>query len=346
MNRRNTEKKKQTTKIHNNVLEINQLTKTYYGKKNVQALKSVNLNCSYNEIIGLLGDNGAGKTTLMKCVANIIQPTSGEIYLNGVNLQNMSQRDKASAMFFVAEGTRSLWWRLTLEENIRFVSEMMWGNWQSVKNELTPLLKLLKMTEKKDTVVGQLSRGQQQKICILLAMLSPTSLIIMDEPTLGLDVSSRQEIAELILLAKLHSSKKTFLISSHDMSFISKVAERVMILKHGEIIADSSFRDLKTLMQKKQQRICIHGKMDKVEKEEFGKFFPVTLTEETENNISFEVSYELHLVNKIVDYLRAHEKMIESMEKQEMDLEKLFLELQMENTKEKQGGKNETAQNI
>lgn len=332
-----------STKSIKTVLELKQLTKTYYGAKDVHALKSVNLNCFNNEIIGLLGDNGAGKTTLMKCVANIIQPTSGEIRLEGMDLRNMNPRDRARSMFFVAEGTRSLWWRLTLEENVRFVCEMMWGNWRSVKNELGSFLELLKLTEKKSVVVGQLSRGQQQKICILLAMVSPSSLIIMDEPTLGLDVSSRQEIAELILLAKKHSAKKTFLISSHDMNFISKVADRVTILKQGAIIADNSFRNLKALMQQKHQIIRIHGKMDELEKEEFSKSFPVKHSEECEDSISFEVPYELQLGNEIIDYLRAHGKMIESMEQHEMDLEKLFLELQTENKSENGGEANEIA---
>lgn len=307
---------------------LKELSKTYKGKVDNIALKETSVCYHENQIIGLLGDNGAGKTTLLKCIINIVYPTNGTIYLNSQNLQTMKCKEKAKSVFFVAEGTRSLWWRLTVIENIRFMCQMMWGNWNSVKNSLDSYLEVFGLTDKKDVLVGKLSRGQQQKVCILLAVVSDSPLIIMDEPTLGLDVSSRQEIAEMILAAKEKSKTKTFIISSHDMDFVAKIADRISILKEGKLIANGTIAELQNLLQKKYTRFSITDALSEEEACFLQSEFEIKKISKENGKLVFEVCDDSSLKNKIIDYLRRLGIYIESIQEQNANLESLYIELQ------------------
>lgn len=311
-----------------NGLCLKGLSKTYKGKVDNIALKETSLQYNENQIIGLLGDNGAGKTTLLKCIINIVQPTKGTIDLNSKNLRKMNNKEKARSVFFVAEGTRSLWWRLTVAENIRFICQMMWGNWKTVKNSLDSYLEVFDLIDKKNTLVGELSRGQQQKVCILLAVVADSPLIIMDEPTLGLDVSSRQEIAEMILAAKKKSKRKTFIISSHDMEFVAKVADRVTVLKEGKLIANGTIDELRKLLQNNYTHFSIKDTLSEKQASFLESNFELEIKKTESGEISFEISDELSLKNKIIDYLRSEEICIESIQNHKGNLESLFVELQ------------------
>ncbi|WP_425448404.1 ATP-binding cassette domain-containing protein [Dethiothermospora halolimnae] len=307
---------------------LKELSKTYKGKVDNIALKETSVCYHENQIIGLLGDNGAGKTTLLKSIINIVYPTKGTIYFNSKNLQTMRSKEKAKLVFFVAEGTRSLWWRLTVIENIRFMCQMMWGNWDSVKSSLDSYLEVFGLTDKKDVLVGKLSRGQQQKVCILLAVVSDSPLVIMDEPTLGLDVSSRQEIAEMILAAKHKSKTKTFIISSHDMDFVAKVADRISILKEGKLIANGTIAELQDLLQRKYTRFSIMDELNDEQARFLRSEFDIKKINKENGKLFLEVYDDLSLKNKIIDYLRNQGIYIESIQEHDGSLESLFVELQ------------------
>lgn len=307
---------------------LKELSKTYKGKVDNIALKETSVCYHENQIIGLLGDNGAGKTTLLKSIINIVYPTKGTIHFNSKNLQTMRSKEKAKSVFFVAEGTRSLWWRLTVIENIRFMCQMMWGNWNSVKGSLDSYLEVFGLTDKKDVLVGKLSRGQQQKVCILLAVVSDSPMVIMDEPTLGLDVSSRQEIAEMILAAKHKSKTKTFIISSHDMDFVAKVADRISILKEGKLIANGTIAELQDLLQRKYTRFSIMDELNDEQARFLRSEFDIKKINKENGKLFLEVYDDLSLKNKIIDYLRNQGIYIESIQEHDGSLESLFVELQ------------------
>lgn len=308
---------------------IKNLTKTYTNNLEQCALKDFSIFYEENQIVGLLGDNGAGKTTLLKCIIGLIYPTKGSIYLDSENLQKTSNRKRNKSIFFVAEGTRSLWWRLTVTENIKFVCQMMWGNWNAVMEKLDYYLETFNLLDKKDVLVGKLSRGQQQKVCLLLAVLADSKLIILDEPTLGLDVSSKQEIVKLILTAKEKSDSKIFLISSHDMDFISKVADRISIIKEGKLIADGSIQELKKVIKSKYTYFEV---MNQLSDEQLAslKKFKVKNGYVVNGMYTFEINGNLLIKNKMIDYLRQQNIQINSIEDRDMNLERLYIELQNE----------------
>lgn len=309
---------------------IKNLTKTYTNDLEHCALKDFSILYEENQIIGLLGDNGAGKTTLLKCIIDLVYPTKGSICLDSENLHTMSNRKKNRSIFFVAEGTRSLWWRLTVTENIKFVCQMMWGNWNTVKDKLDYYLEAFNLLDKKDVLVGKLSRGQQQKVCLLLAVLADSKLIIMDEPTLGLDVSSKQEMVELILTAKEKSNSKIFLISSHDMDFISKVADRISIIKEGKLIADGSIQELKEVIKSKYTYFEVMGQLSDEQLASLNENFKVKNGYIVNGMYTFEIDGDILIKNKMIDYLRQQNIQINTVEEHDMNLEKLYIELQNE----------------
>lgn len=309
-------------------LLVKGLSKIYKGKEDTYALKETSFHYGENQIIGLLGDNGAGKTTLLKSIIDIVHPTTGSISLNGQDLRSMTCYDKTQSVFFVAEGTRSLWWRLTVKENIKFICQMKWGNWHKVKNGFDGYLKIFKLLEKKDTLVGELSRGQQQKVCLLLAVVAESPLIIMDEPTLGLDVSSRQEIADMILAAKEKSKKKIFIISSHDMAFVAKVADRVSVLKDGHLIADGTIKDLKKLLDTNYISFELTDILSDTQIKKLKKDFSVETIRVNSGKCTFDIADDESKKNSIIDYLRSESVNIASIKARSGDLESLFAELQ------------------
>lgn len=309
-------------------LSINELSKKYLRNIEDYALKDFSINYKENQIIGLLGDNGAGKTTLLKCITDLVYPTQGTILMNSEDLQRMSSHKRNKSIFFVAEGTRSLWWRLTVVENIKFVCQMKWGNWDKVKECLDSYLETMNLLEKKNVLVGKLSRGQQQKVCLLLAIVSESNLIIMDEPTLGLDVSTKQEIVELILEVKQKTASKIFIISSHDMDFISKVADRISILKNGKLIADGTIAELGEIIQNRYTSFEILDELNKEKLESLCKCFEVKNIHKVNGTCTFESEGDVIANNNIIDFLRNQNIHIISINQHEMNLERLYTELQ------------------
>lgn len=220
---------------------------------------------------------------------------------------------------------------MTVKENIKFICQMMWNNWNEVKDRLDYYLEAFNLMDKKDTLVGKLSRGQQQKVCLLLAVLADSKLIILDEPTLGLDVSSKQEIVELILTAKEESKSKIFLISSHDMDFISKIADRITIIKEGRLIADGSIDDLKTLISSKYTHYEVAEQLSKEQIDSLSANFNVKNFQVINGINTFELESDIAKKNELIDYLRQQTIQIVTIEEHDMNLEKLYLELQNEN---------------
>lgn len=306
-------------------LKISKLAKNYGTADNYIGLKEIDLECKPGEIIGMLGENGAGKTTMLKCVAGIVEPTGGNVYLDDENLLKMNVAKRNEQVFYVAEGTRSLWWRLTLKENIEFVCQMMWGNFGEVEKELDKYLELFNLSEKKNTLVGELSRGQQQKILILLSIISKAKIIIMDEPTLGVDVSSKKDIIDKLLMTQNYAKEKIYLISSHDMDFISKIADRVAILKKGQLIAFETVENIKDNYFQAYFEIHSETMNDEIRTSLESKY-PAQVIEKDGKYII--KTKENKTAIEIITYLAEKGILVQSMGKNDISLEDLFIQIQ------------------
>lgn len=214
------------------MIEIKNLTKTFKNKK---AVDSITFNVANGEIVGLLGENGAGKTTTLRMLATILKPTSGTAFINGHNviIDGKEVRGEIGILF---GGEVGLYDRLTARENIRYFAKLNGMSDVDADESIEYLAKMLDMTQYLEKRVGKFSRGMKQKVAIARSIVHKPSVMLFDEPTMGLDVSSSRIVQDFILKCK--SDGKAIILSSHTMSEEKKLCDRVVVIHKGIIIED------------------------------------------------------------------------------------------------------------
>lgn len=224
------------------MLSIKNLTK-FYGKQEV--LTNFNLKINQGEIYGLLGANGAGKTTTINLICGLLNYDSGEILING---HNLSQKSKY--LLGVAPQENLLYSQLTCVENLRFFGQIYGLKGTQLKANIYDKLKAVNLLDKKDSIVSTLSGGMQRRLNIAIALIHNPRLLILDEPTTGLDIESRYEIWQLIL--KLKQEGITILLTTHFLEEAEKLCDRIGIMKQGKIIKEGTLTQLKQIIPAKE----------------------------------------------------------------------------------------------
>ncbi len=206
------------------------------------AIENINLNINKGEIIGILGENGAGKTTLIKLMVGLLHPTTGTININDYNpwKRNHNYLKKVSV---VMGQKNQLWWDIPASESFLLNKHIYNIDDLKYKNTLDELVELLDVKEKINIQVRRLSLGERMKMEIIAALLHQPSIVLLDEPTLGLDVISQSKIREFV---KYHNQqyKTTFVITSHYTKDIQEMCKRVFVLNKGKKIYDGDFDKL------------------------------------------------------------------------------------------------------
>ncbi|QKG92259.1 ABC transporter ATP-binding protein [Halorubrum salinarum] len=224
-------------------LAVEGLTKRFGdGDDAVVAVDDVSLTVERGSVVGLLGPNGAGKTTLIKCALGIVIPDAGSVRVFGADVRD-GRRAAYADVDAMLEGARNDYWRLTVRENLRYFATISGVDPDSVAARHDRLLDRLDLADKADTPVRDLSRGMKQKVSLASVLAGGAELVFLDEPTLGLDVESARTLrAELRRLAA--EEGLTIVVSSHDMTTIEAVCDRVVMLSNGRIVADDTVEAL------------------------------------------------------------------------------------------------------
>ena len=225
------------------VIHVSDLTK-YYSE--TLAVDHINFEVNKGEVFGFLGPNGAGKTTTIRCMMDFIRPSSGSISILGMDSQKKSAEIKNQVGYL--SGDVRLYEKLTGEQHIKYI-EGFRGKAPFVKT----LIKKLNFDPK--IKVKNLSKGNKQKLALILALMCKPKILIMDEPTAGLDPILQNEIYET--LEKMKSKGATVFFSSHIISEIERIADRVGIIKEGRLSKVESIEDLS---RKKMRNIEIRFK--------------------------------------------------------------------------------------
>ncbi|MEK4554384.1 ABC transporter ATP-binding protein [Jeotgalicoccus sp. FSL K6-3177] len=206
--------------------------KYYYN----EALKNINLNIKEGETVGLLGMNGAGKTTLIKCMVGLLTPTEGKINVNGFTPYEKDNHFLKNIGVVIGQKSQLIW-DLSAMDSInllRIIYEIPYPDFISRLEELTLMMKVKDLLH---TPVRKLSLGQRMKFEIIASIIHYPPILILDEPTIGLDLISQKNIREF--LVKLNKNRKTtIIITSHNMSDIDETCNRLVIIKEGEIKFD------------------------------------------------------------------------------------------------------------
>ena len=225
-----------------NILEINNLKKTYKSKEIVEVLKGVSLNIERNSVIGLIGDNGAGKTTLIKCICGLVEPSEGEIIFDGVD----TARNEAyirNNVGVLLEGARNLYNFLSVDYNLNYFGYLNNLEQKEIDGRKERLLKEFELEKYRNQPVNELSRGTQQKVAMMVTLMKNPELLILDEPTLGLDLISTIRMIEL-LKRIINTEGKTVIIISHDMTLITSLCKRTIYLKNGKVEFDEKIESI------------------------------------------------------------------------------------------------------
>ena len=218
------------------MIEINNLVKRY-GDKN--AVKGISFTVNDGEVLGFLGPNGAGKTTTMNIITGYLSSTSGSVKVNGHDI--LEEPELAKKEIGYLPENPPLYTDMTVKEYLNFICDLKGVAKEVRKNQLENIVAMVKISDVYDRLIGNLSKGYKQRVGIAQALVGNPSILILDEPTVGLDPNQILEIRRLI---KALSSTHSVIISSHILSEIQEIADRVVIINRGKIAAIDTISDL------------------------------------------------------------------------------------------------------
>lgn len=225
------------------MLEIKNLVKQY-GK--FTAVNQFNLKVKKGSIYGFVGPNGAGKTTTMKIMAGLLPPTSGTIFVDGMDVttERKSLKEKIGYMpdFF------GVYDNLRVSEYMDFYAGTYYIPYEKREELIQSLLEIVDLSHKKDAYVDSLSRGMKQRLCLARSLIHDPELLILDEPASGLDPRARVEMKEV--LKQLQSMGKTILISSHILPELAEMCTEVGIIDHGTLVAEGTVQEILRRLEK------------------------------------------------------------------------------------------------
>lgn len=222
------------------MIQVKNVTKKYGS---FSAVKNLNFEIKHGEVIGLLGPNGAGKSTTMNMLTGFIEPTEGTILINGNDIVKKSREAKKN-IGYMPENV-PLYLDLTVKEFVKYMAELKLVSRKEKNKQVEEIIKETGLEDVKNKLIRNLSRGYKQRVSMAGALVGKPEILILDEPTVGLDPKQIIEIRELI---KKLGKEHTVIISSHILSEISQICEKVIIINKGEIVAIDTPSNLENMV--------------------------------------------------------------------------------------------------
>jgi ABC-2 type transport system ATP-binding protein len=213
------------------------------------AVSGVDLQIQRGEIFGLLGPNGAGKSTTIRMLCTLLEPTSGTARVNGFDVVSQSNEVRRS-LGTVLAGERSIYWKLTGRENLEYFAALYHIPQPIAKQRVNELLERMELRERANELVEKYSTGMRQRIAIAKALLARPPILLLDEPTLGLDPQAARNLRELI--AQLKQEGHTILLTTHYMEEADLLSDRIGIIDTGKVIALDTPEGLKRRIEQKE----------------------------------------------------------------------------------------------
>src|SRR5215216_4110064 len=235
--------------------------RTWFKKREPKAMftavNGVDLQIERGEIFGLLGPNGAGKSTTIRMLCTLLEPTSGSAHVNGFDIVKQAN-DVRRSLGTVLAGERSIYWKLTGRENLEYFAALYHIPQAIAKTRVDELIERMELKERANELVEKYSTGMRQRIAISKALLARPPIILLDEPTLGLDPQAARRARELI--TELKAEGHTILLTTHYMEEADQLSDRIGIIDQGKIIALGTPAELKQrIAQKDALRLEVAG---------------------------------------------------------------------------------------
>lgn len=316
------------------MIQVKDVTKKY---GNFIAAKNLNFEIKHGEVIGLLGPNGAGKSTTMNMLTGFIEPSEGSIIINGKDIVKKAREAKKN-IGYMPENV-PLYLDLTVREFVTYMAELKLVQRKERKKQVEEIIKATGLEDVKNKLIRNLSRGYKQRVSMAGALVGKPEILVLDEPTVGLDPKQIIEIRELIKsLGKDH----TVIISSHILSEISQICEKVIIINKGEIVAIDTPENLEKLVNENNSIIVtVEDKENKMPElsEKVEEISKVELVKDNEDGTKQYVVFPKDDIDlrKTLFYVLPKENItIFELRKSEATLEEAFIKLINKNEK---GGK-------
>src|SRR5579863_5851558 len=234
------------------MIEAVNLCKNFKDKKrgDIHAVDSVTFTCKPGEIYGLLGANGAGKTTTLRILATILAPSSGTASVAGFDVVREPQKVRAHVGFLST--ATALYDRLTAAETVEYFGQLFGLDAPTIARRTNELFKALDMEEFRDRRCAKLSTGMKQKVSIARTLIHDPSVMIFDEPTIGLDVMAARSIIDFI--RQCRNRGKTVIFSTHVMTEVEKLCDRIGIIHGGQLRAEGTLEEMRDRYRKESLR--------------------------------------------------------------------------------------------
>lgn len=303
------------------MIELKNVTKKY-GKST--AIDNMSFKIEKGEIVGFLGQNGAGKTTTMKLITGLIDPTEGNIYINNEKISSKSKR----MIGYMPENT-PLYQELTVREFIDYIAELKCLKKEERKKEVEKLIKDLGLESVENKLIKNISRGYKQRVSLAGALVGNPEILILDEPTVGLDPKQVVEIRNLIKsLRKSH----TVLLSSHILSEVTQMCQKVIIIDKGKIVAIDTPKNLEDKINKNSIIVDIEDPNNNINdiKNDIPEINDIKFKKDVDNKTKqYEifVKEEFDIRKKLFEILPKHNITVVELKTSETSLEEAFINL-------------------
>ncbi|MDR0421070.1 MAG: gliding motility-associated ABC transporter ATP-binding subunit GldA [Prevotellaceae bacterium] len=296
-------------------VSVNNISK-FYGKQ--QVLNNICFEAQKGEILGFLGPNGAGKSTTMKIITGFISATNGHVKINGIDVEKNTQA--TSKMTGYLPESNPLYYDLYVREYLN-MSGRIYGIKRKLKTRIDEVLHLTGLLPEAHKKAGQLSKGFRQRLGLAQAILHNPDILILDEPTTGLDPNQIVEIRNLI---RNIGKEKTIIFSTHIMQEVEAVCDRAIIINKGKIVADKSVESLKSTSFNPLQRVEVEflqsQNIDKIKRITFGKI----ISEYNSRHFLIESAVDDDIRIKIFNFAKDNNLTIVTLHEKEQHLEEIF----------------------
>lgn len=307
------------------MIEVKNVTKKYGS---FLAVDDISFEVKDNEIVGFLGPNGAGKSSTMNMITGYIEPTSGTILVNGKDISKEPNKVKRQ-IGYMPENV-PLYQELTVREFVNYMADLKRVERAEKKEKVDKVLEKVGLTNVQKKLIRNLSRGYKQRVSLAGALIGNPEVLILDEPTVGLDPKQITEIRELIKkLGKSH----TVILSSHILSEVSQICEKVVIINKGKILAVDTPKKLEEEFEEENSiHITVEDRENKLEKtikgiKELKEFKLVTESEDGIKEYNLIANKDVDLRKKLFEILPKNDINILELKKTETTLEDAFLQL-------------------
>lgn len=309
------------------ILTVENLGKTYRDGKT--AVQNLSFQLCQGNVLALLGPNGAGKTTTIKMILNLVTPDKGHVQVFGHNMAMEREMQLGlTHIGAVLEGARNSYWRLSVIDNLLYFGGLSNTPRSQLKKRCEEMVAFLDLQDVAYKEVGLLSRGMQQKVAVGLALLHDPEILLLDEPTLGLDIQAAKVLEAKIL--ELSRQGKAIILTTHAMSLAERLSSHILVMNKGKCIAHGNKQELlKRFNVRTTTEIHLTSPLDKRVRAAIYDTFPaVKITTENDHTICIAWQEpEQHQVIQLLGFLDDHQQTIMNVIRRESNLEEIFLSL-------------------